>query len=251
MKRSRGRGIDVVALAPHPDDAELFCGGALLVAREEGRSTAIVDLTDGELSTNGDAGRRAAERDAATELLGLRERISLGLPDGALGTDGTHRLAVVEVLRELSPRVVLAPDTHDRHPDHAAAGRLAEDAAFLAGVTRYGGGRAHRPERIYRYLLHRPVVPTLLLDVSGVWDRRERLFEVYGSQVSRDGGAAATPINDGGFVTMLRARAAYFGAMAGVAYAEGFLVEGPLLVRSLVGLATPADAPASRYRAYL
>src|SRR4051812_12774281 len=47
--------IDVVAFAPHPDDVELFCGGTMLVAAAQGLSTAIVDMSDGELSTNGDA----------------------------------------------------------------------------------------------------------------------------------------------------------------------------------------------------
>ena len=84
-------GIDVVAFSPHPDDVEFFCSGALLLAADAGRSTAVVDLTEGELSTNGDPGRRSTERAAATELLGLRARMSLHLPDGSLGTDPGHR----------------------------------------------------------------------------------------------------------------------------------------------------------------
>ena len=55
-------GIHVVAFSPHPDDVEFFCSGALLLAAHAGQSTAVVDLTEGELSTNGDLRRRSTER---------------------------------------------------------------------------------------------------------------------------------------------------------------------------------------------
>lgn len=244
-------GIDVVAFSPHPDDAEFFCAGALLLAADAGLSTAIVDLTEGELSTRGDPGRRSAERAAATELLGLRARMSLHLPDGSLGTDPGHRTAIVQALRELRPTVVLAPYWEDRHPDHAAAGGMLRDACFLSGVEKYGTGPAHRPLRIYWYMLHHVFEPSVVIDVGSVWERRSQFLEIYASQVSPGVGASPTAINDGRFAAMLSARATCFGAMVGVEYGEPFYVRGPILMRSLPELEERFAGRAPRYQAYV
>jgi bacillithiol biosynthesis deacetylase BshB1 len=216
----------------------------MLLAARAGLKTAIVDLTEGELSTNGDPARRSAERDAASELLGLATRVSLGLPDGSLGTDG-HRVAVVETLRELAPRVVLAPYWEDRHPDHEAAGRIVRDACFFSGVRKYATGRAHRPRRVYWYMLHHVFEPSVVIDVSPVWDDRCRLFEVYRSQLSA---GVLSAINDGAFVEMLRARATSYGAMVGVTHGEPFHVVGPLGLSALPGVGDSSD---SRYQSYV
>ena len=234
MRSPEHDGIDVVAFAAHPDDAELFCGGTMLAAAAAGLTTAIVDLTDGELSTNGTAEQRARERDAATALLGLAARQALALPDGALANTEPHRRAVVGAIRELRPRVVLAPFGSDRHPDHEAAAELVRQACFLAGLRRYGSGSPHRPARVYRYMLHWPFEPRVAVDVSAVWQVRSELLRVYRSQLSLGVNDEPTALNDGRFVAMLEARAAYYGALAGVSYAEVFDADGPVLVKNLL-----------------
>lgn len=236
--------LDVVAFAPHPDDAELFCAGTLLVAAERGLATAVVDLTEGELSTNP---RLPGEREAATELLGLETRVSLGLPDGGICASADQRAAVVGVLRELRPRVVLAPYGDDRHPDHAGAARLLTEACFLAGVGRFGDGSPHRPERVYRYMLHQPFEPALVVDVSAVWERRRALFTVFASQVNGTG--SPTGLNDGGFLALLEARAVLYGTQSGVEHGEPLHVDGPLLMHALPEwVREPAHAHSYRAR---
>jgi bacillithiol biosynthesis deacetylase BshB1 len=243
--------VDVLAFSPHPDDVEFFCAGSMLLAAKAGLRTAVVDLTEGELSTNGDPVRRSVERDAAGELLGLATRVSLGLPDGALGSDGSHRDAVVETLRELAPRVVLAPYWQDRHPDHEAAGRIVREACFFSGVAKYGPGPAHRPARVYWYMLHHVFEPSVVIDISPVWDQRRRLLEVYASQLDSNGDSAPSAINDGSFAEMLRARATWYGAMVGVGYGEPFHVAGPIGLRSLPGLDDSLGVHGSRYQSYV
>jgi bacillithiol biosynthesis deacetylase BshB1 len=244
--------VDVLAVAPHPDDVELFCGGTMLVLARAGLRTAVVDLTEGELSTNGTPSRRTAEREAASELLGLASRVSLGLPDGSLGSHASHRGALVRTLRELRPRVVLAPYPDHRHPDHAAAGPLVRDACFFAGVARHPPeGGAHRPARVYWYMLHHPFEPSLVVDVGEVWAERLELLDVYESQVAETNGAVPTAVNDPGFRRLIEARATLYGSMAGVERGEPFRVEGPLLLQLLPELAEPASRESSRYRAYL
>lgn len=243
--------VDVLAIAAHPDDAEAGCGGALLLAAAAGARTAIADLTAGEASTHGSRQQRARERDRASVLLGLARRVTLDLPDTALGSDVSHRVAVVALLRELRPRVLLAPYPSDRHPDHAAAGRLAREACFLAGVRRFGnGGDPHVPRRLYHYMLHEPFEPTFVVDVDAVWERRTEALEAYASQFGRAPQERATAIAGRAFLDMLDARAVAHGALVGAARGEAFHCPGPLLVGGLPGLDDERPSGPPAYRGY-
>ena len=63
--------LDVLVVAPHPDDAELGMGGALLKFKADGLSVGVLDLTNGEPTPLGSPEIRARETAAATEILGL------------------------------------------------------------------------------------------------------------------------------------------------------------------------------------
>jgi bacillithiol biosynthesis deacetylase BshB1 len=236
--------VDVLALGAHPDDVEMGCGGSLLVAAAQGMRTGVLDLTDGEASTRGTPQIRADERDRATGVLGVAVRERLGLPDGLVGTVPDHRLALVKAIRDLRPRVVLVPYPEDRHPDHAAAGRLAREACYLAGVRRIGEGEPHRPVRLYHYMTHQPFTPSFVVDVSSVWDRRMEAVRAYRSQFG-DPGQPATEIGGPRFLEVLEARASVHGAMIGVERGEPFHAPGPVAVSSLPGLGR--DDPPSAY----
>jgi LmbE family N-acetylglucosaminyl deacetylase len=53
--------LDLLAIAAHPDDVELTCGGTLLKAAEQGYRTGILDLTAGEMGTRGTPETRRKE----------------------------------------------------------------------------------------------------------------------------------------------------------------------------------------------
>jgi N-acetylglucosamine malate deacetylase 1 len=231
--------VVVLAVGAHPDDVEIGCGGALLVAVDRGLRAGVVDLTEGEAATRGSSEVRMKERGLAGELLGLAVREQLGLPDGSLGASPDHRPAVVEAIRRLRPRVVLAPYPEDRHPDHAVAGRITREACFLAGVAKIGEGHRHRPARLYHYMLHHPFSPSFVLDVSAVWDRKMQAVQAYESQFG-PGDEPPTEIGGPGFVEYLEARAAVHGAMIGARRGEPFHQPGPVAVTSLPGM-EPAD----------
>jgi len=234
--------VDLLAVGAHPDDVEMGCGGVLLLAAAEGRRTGIVDLTDGESSTRGSPEIRAQERDRATELLGVATRQRLGLVDGMVGTEPDHRLALVRTIRDFRPRVVVAPYPEDRHPDHAASGRLAREACFLAGVGRIGEGEPHRPARLYHYMAHQPFTPSFVVDVSSVWERKMRAVGAYQSQFGGDA-EPTTQIGGPRFLEFLGARASFHGAMIGVDRGEPFHQPGPVAVASLPGLDPAERAP--------
>ncbi len=244
--------VDILAFSPHPDDAELGCGGSLILAADRGLRVAIADLSAGEKSSRGTPELRQAEKERASETLGLCERLSVGLPDSEIGTDAKQRLPVLQLIRDTRPRIVLAPHSPDRHPDHEGAHRLVKEACFLAGVRQVGAGHPHRPEQVYYYMIHRPFAPSLVVDISRVWERKMAALNAYQSQFQSVGEGSPTAISQPDFLRFIEAQAIVFGALIGARYGEAFYLPGPVPLRELPGLDNaplqPGELPA--YRVY-
>jgi len=230
--------VDILAFGAHPDDVECGCGGLLAKEKSLGYRVAVIDLTRGELSTNGTVEIRKAEAGKAAQILGLSWRCNLELPDCGVGK-GTGQLEkIVRVIRTAAPRVVLAPYVRDRHPDHEAACRLVTEACFAAGVGKLFPGLApHRPAALLYYFLATSVTPQFIVDVTSVYEIKIRCIAVHQSQFSPEEGTA-TFLNtgQGSFPALVEARDRYYGSLIGTAYGEGFITEGPLPVADPVSL---------------
>src|ERR687888_107084 len=98
------RDLDFLIVAPHPDDAELAAGGAILLLRSQGAKVGVLDLTDGEPTPLGSPEIRRRETEAATAVLGLDWRGTLGLPNRSLLNDLDSRRKLAIALRQLRPR---------------------------------------------------------------------------------------------------------------------------------------------------
>ena len=221
--------LDALCFGAHPDDVALTSGGLAARLAAHGHAVGIADLTRGELGTRGDVVTRAREAQAAAATLGVALRLTLGLPDGALDRrDASQQRAVVECLREHRPGLVIAPDRHDEHPDHVEASHLVARACYLAGLARYpASGERFRPDRLLFALYRSGTAPHLVVDVSAVWPKRVAALRAHASQLDPAAGPG-TYLTATGFVESVEARARAWGALAGVEYAEGYRVRGPL-----------------------
>ncbi|MBN1422430.1 MAG: bacillithiol biosynthesis deacetylase BshB1 [Planctomycetes bacterium] len=226
----------IVVFAAHPDDAELACGGLLLLARRRGVRAAVVDLTRGESATRGDPETRAREAEAAAEILGLAERRNLGLPDGAVDDGAEARTRVIGAIRELRPIVVIAPEEDDLHPDHGGAWRLVRSAFWLA---RSGGFLPeippHRPAGLLRSMPHGAFDPDIIVDVTDVFAEKMRAIRAHASQFGA-GEGPATRLSDPGFLEAWEARHRVLGQRIGVRYGEPYRRWGPLPMRDPLAL---------------
>lgn len=226
-----------MAFAAHPDDAEIGAGGTLALHARLGYEVVVCDLTQGELATNGDPAVRAREAAEAARILGLVARECLGLRDRELAPTPERVRAVAEAVRRWRPRVVLAPAAGDRHPDHDGAACLVREGVFSAGLERYPArGEAHRTARVVFYLVNARVQPTFVVDVSDFYGLKRQALGAYASQFgSREAGERPTPLNQG-FLEWVELRDRWFGSLAGVERAEGFVWDGLLTVADLVRL---------------
>jgi len=101
--------LDLLAIAAHPDDVELTCGGTLLKMARLGYKTGILDLTQGEMGTRGTPETRAKEAAAAARLLRVSWRNTLAVPDSDVQPTRPHKLRLAQVIREVRPHTVILP----------------------------------------------------------------------------------------------------------------------------------------------
>ena len=219
--------VDLLAIAAHRDDVELTCGGTLAKAVTAGHRVGIIDLTQGEMGTRGDAATRAAEAERAAKTLGVTVRRNAGMRDAHLENSEASRKKLVGLIRELQPRVVILPFPVGRHPDHRIASELGRDACYLAGLAKYApseGSEAHRPYKLLYALAYRedPVKPTFVVDISEVFETKMQAIRCYSTQF--DGAKAAGEIHPTGqdLYELIRVQSAHYGSLIRRRYGEPF-----------------------------
>ena len=224
--------LDILVIAPHPDDAELGMGGAILKFKSEGLKVGVLDLTNGEPTPHGNPETRAEETAAATEILGLDWRDNLNLPNRALEATLEARHKLAGVIRQTRPRWLFAPYWIDAHPDHVAATELVEAARFWAKLTKSDlPGEPHHPQRIYNYYcVHLKLAPqpAFVLDIGAHWENKRAAIECYQSQF-----VTGRPTDPPTFLDQLRDEAAYWGKTIGAAYGEPFTSREPIGLASM------------------
>ena len=227
--------LDLVAFSPHPDDAELCCGGLLAKMSAGGHRVGIVDLTQGELATNGSVESRAQEAAEASEILGLAHRENLALPDGSINShDELQVTKVVHAIRKFQPSVVLVPYKHGRHPDHVAASELVTKAVFMAGLSKFAPSdvEAFRPSQVLYYMMRYEFRPSFVVDITSSRQQKDAAINCYASQMNPDGSHATgeTLISASHALGVIETRDRYFGTMIGTSYGEPFLVHNALSI---------------------
>ena len=231
--------VDLLAIAPHPDDAELLCAGTLIKAADRGHTTAVLDLSAGELGSRGSREQRRKEAEKATAVMGLAMRRTLGLPDGALQNDTESRRRLVEVVRELRPRTVIIPYLEGRHPDHSVASALAYDACYLSGLRNYpAAGDPHRPTKVLYAMAYREHTPkpTFVVDISDTFERKLEAIRCYSSQFEGVQAMGELFPADVPFYDLVRLQHAHYGSLIRRAYGEPFWTRETLLVEDVVEL---------------
>jgi bacillithiol biosynthesis deacetylase BshB1 len=238
--------LDLIAFGVHPDDIELGCAGTLLIEKNNGKTTGIIDLTQGELGTRGNAQTRKDEAEKSALILAADVRENLEMADGFFKNDEDNQRRIITVLRKYRPGIILCNAPDDRHPDHGRSAALVNDAAFLSGLvkitTQDEDGSQQQPWRppfIFNYIQDLYFKPDFVVDVSSVFEKKIEAIEAFTTQFYTSGAKDNEPqtyISSPEFLESIINRAKMFGRMIGVSYAEGFLSKKMIGIKSFDAL---------------
>ncbi len=231
--------LDLLAIAAHPDDVELTCGGTLLKMARRGYKTGILDLTAGEMGTRGTPETRAKEAAKAAKILGVAWRGTLGVPDSDVQPARQHKLKLASVIREVRPKIVILPYWQARHPDHYHAATLGYEGCFLAGLKQLPiEGEPYRPFKILYSTSYADVRPTFVVDITKEFEQRRKAILAFGSQFRPAKRAPKGKV----FLAIdrlddeMNQLARHYGQMIGVKYGEPFLTKELLQVDDVVAM---------------
>ncbi len=231
--------LDVLAFGVHPDDVELGCSGTILACIAEGKKVGIIDLTKGELGTRGTAEIRKEEATNAARILGVEIRENLEMADGFFQNDEYHQRKVIGVIRKYQPEIIICNAPEDRHPDHGRSAKLVSDAAFLSGLRKIiieDGAQLlepWRPKYVFHYLQDRFLQPDFVVDISPHMEKKIESVLAYTTQFfNPDLNEPQTYISSPEFLETVKARAMMLGKRIGVKFAEGYISEKMVGVRS-------------------
>lgn len=228
--------IDLLAFGAHPDDVELCAGGTLLKHKSLGLTTAIIDLSQGEMGTRGTIETRAAEAAEASKILNVDVRENLGLEDAFFEVNKESLTAVIQIIRKYRPRLVLANAPEDRHPDHARAASLIQRAYFLSGLSKIKtpGLEPFRPYNLLFYVQDYFLKPDIVVDISEFQDLKLKAIACYKTQFyNPDSKEPQTPISSKSYWELLQGKAQLMGRYAGFEFAEGFIQSRPSGIQRL------------------
>ncbi|MFQ5453152.1 MAG: bacillithiol biosynthesis deacetylase BshB1 [Candidatus Zixiibacteriota bacterium] len=224
-------GLDILAIAAHPDDIEITCGGLLIKMIKMGRKVGVLDLTRGEMGTFGDENDREAEASKAAEIIGLSYRENLTLPDSGVQYNQENKYKIARILRETKTELVILPHWEQRHPDHLVCSRLGFDACFLAGLKKINiDGYPFRPRKIIYASYSRTTDFSFLVDISDEFEQKCQAIAAYKSQFDNPDNAKRIFQPGINIFDYLRTRAGYLGQLAGVNYAEAYVLKDRILI---------------------
>ena len=238
---------DCMVIGAHPDDAELCCGGTIAKLTKDNKKVVLVDCTEGEMGTRGTNQIRLKEARIAAKILGVEDRINLGMRDGFIRTSEENLYKMVQVIRRFRPKIILMHPWFERHPDHENVHNLVRDSLFKCGLKKYVTEYDNKEQSIFRtrkvfcyqqaYQL--PKLPDFFVDISDVHDIKLDAIRAFSSQVFVPGQYESEPktrLSSPEFMIELESRARYYGGLCGVKYAEAFVTVEPIILSNLSNL---------------
>ena len=226
--------LDILAFGAHPDDVELSCGGTIIKYIKEGKRVGIVDLTRGELGTQGNETIRDSESSLSQSILGVEKRINLDIGDGWFEINKENKLKVVRAIRRYQPTIILANAEDDRHPDHPRAAQLLKESLFLSGLKKIetiDNGVVQdiwRPKYLFHYRQYRYIKPDFVVDVSSHFETKMKAIMSFKSQFYEQGKESETLISSKKFLDFIKGRSHEMGSSIQVEHGEGFTSAVPL-----------------------
>ncbi len=226
--------VDLLAFGPHPDDAEIGCGGMLRKMKDFGHTTGIIDMTTGDMGW-GTPEIRLKECADAAKILKLDVRENLDMGDGQIEDTFENRCKVAGVIRKHRPQVIFAPYYNLPigrglgHNDHYKTGQIVANAFNLSHLKKAPvPGEPHQAKAIYFYFLPPGTIPSFIVDITKQFDDWVAALDCHRSQFhhpDRPRPEGAPTVRQ-----LFEATARYWGWQIGANYGQPYLSTGPLKI---------------------
>ena len=213
--------MNVLVIAPHPDDEVLGCGGTIARHVSEGDNVYVAVVTKGTSPMFApeliEQGREECKK--ANSYLGVKEVLFMDFPAARLEEVPRHEFndAFIKLIQRIKPNVVYIPHRGDMQIDH----KMTVDAAMVALRPRYD----HIVSKIYAYETVSETgwdvpntvnefIPNMYNDITSFLEKKTEAMQFYQSQLAEFPNARS--------LKALQALATYRGTTIGVHAAEAF-----------------------------
>ena len=181
----------ILVIAPHPDD-DIFGAGGTLAKASPGEVVVayLCDGSGGVKEGRDEAGQvqrrdprlieaRRAEAKAAGEILGYKEQIFFGYPDGKLASGSAANQAMVDLIQRVKPDIIFVPSFLDNHPDHRVANEILVNALSSRDVDFNG--------EIWAYEIWTPIWPNRIIKINDAIELKKKAIATQKSQLQTRG----------------------------------------------------------------
>lgn len=215
--------MNILVIAPHPDDEVLGCGGTVAKFTDQGHKVYVAVMTKGKepLFSTEQVCQVREECMAADEFLGVTRTFFLDFPASMMEEVPRYKMndALIKLIQHIKPDITYLPHHGDMQLDH----RLTADAAMVALRPKY----EHVVRKIYAYETlsetgwdvpdtSHAFIPTAYSDISDYLDRKLQAMEIFRSQIQEYPNARSTDA--------VRALAMHRGSMMNLKAAEAFVL---------------------------
>jgi bacillithiol biosynthesis deacetylase BshB1 len=226
--------FDILFLSPHPDDAEICCGGTISKLAKLGHSVCVVDFTKGEMGSRGTIETRKQEAIDASQIMGIAARINMNFPDSEIGVfeRAAQITEVVRLIRELKPKTIFCPFADIRNPDHFNAQNIIEEALFFSNLLKKfpETGAPHLVSHVSYYMMRQKFIPSYVTDISDFIEIKRACIRAHKTQVGLEGTGHDTLVSNPLALSSIDARDAFYGSMIGAHFGEPFFMRGPVSI---------------------
>lgn len=215
--------MNILVVAPHPDDEILGAGGTIAKHVAQGNSVYVCVVTKGcmPLFTGDSVEKVQKECVKADRFLGVRETVFLDFPAAMLETVPRFELndALIKLIQEIKPDEIYLAHRGDMQLDH----KMVVDAAMVALRPKY----SHTVSRVLTYETlsetgwdipngTNEFIPNVYNDISDYLEKKIEAFRIFETQIAVFPNARSTEA--------LRALAMYRGASMSLKAAEAFML---------------------------
>jgi len=191
-----------MVVTAHPDDTEFGAAGIVALWAAQGTEVTYVIVTDGSKGSSDSSMTpekltklRKNEQTAAANILGVKNIVFLGMPDGEVRNDYNLREKVVREIRKYKPEVLITHDPTTRifrnsylnHTDHRVVGDTVLDAVFPLARDRMNFSEHEadglEPHAVTDIFLMFTSEPNYWVDISTTIDKKIKALQKHESQV--------------------------------------------------------------------